>query len=89
MEHFHGNMVKGELSGEKEFVITQIKNLDTQSVLHPNQLQAMYQYLSKQLELSEDCIITVNDQLPVRLNGQDTESLHQDINQLMNIMNLH
>ncbi|MBB6452319.1 hypothetical protein HNQ94_000764 [Salirhabdus euzebyi] len=69
MVEYVGQVVQGELNTvEDEFILTNIKHLITQSVIQHKQLDLLQQYLQSKAEQKESCILTVNDQIPVKLN---------------------
>ncbi|SET33428.1 hypothetical protein SAMN05421676_10474 [Salinibacillus kushneri] len=90
MESYQGQLIKGEFSKlENEFIIQEIKHMETQSILQSYQIQTLYQYLLKQVQEEESCVITVNDQMPMHLNEKDTEMLLQDLDKLIHRMHIH
>ncbi|QHS22485.1 hypothetical protein GWK91_05750 [Virgibacillus sp. MSP4-1] len=90
METYQGQLIKGEFSiQENEFIIQEIKHLETQSILQSSQIEALHEYLIKQIQDDESCVITVNDQMPVRLSREEAEVLLQDLDKLIHRMHIH
>ncbi|WP_010282158.1 hypothetical protein [Bacillus timonensis] len=68
-------LIVGEIE-EDAFVLTQFKHMNTQSVISKERLEAICDYLLKILENGEqENFITLNDQLPVRVNHAEMEEM--------------
>lgn len=68
-------LIVGEIE-EDSFVLTQFKNLSTQSVISKESLKEICNYLNKEIESGEqEHYITLNDQLPVRVSHEELEEL--------------
>ncbi|MFS0823485.1 hypothetical protein [Bacillus sp. 1P02SD] len=75
-------LISGEIE-ENAFVLTQFKHLKTQSVISRERLEAICDYLMKKVESGEqEHFITLNDQMPVRINHSEMEELLQELNDI-------
>ncbi len=75
-------LVMGEIE-EDAFVLTQFKYMNTQSVISKERLGAICEYLSRKVESGEqEHYITLNDQMPIRLNQVEMKEL---LDEFMNI----
>lgn len=75
-----GQMITGEFdSTMNEFSLQKVKEFDTQTVLNKNQIDSIYHYLKKHEHDKGGQIITLNDQVLVRLT-------HSELNQLLGDM---
>ncbi|MFC0523022.1 hypothetical protein ACFFGV_05365 [Pontibacillus salicampi] len=75
------------LSGEfdettEELTIERLKHVDTVSVWNRNQLQSVYDYLSSCASDKEQ-ILTINDQILVRLTQQEIVQLVEEMEKLL------
>ncbi|GEN34924.1 MULTISPECIES: hypothetical protein [Aneurinibacillus] len=83
MHHIEGTIFSGEFDQDaNEFVLTSVKNIPTQSVLKASQLRAIYNHLVKTKESHGSYTMTVNDQLPVRLNETEVEQLLRELHDI-------
>ncbi|MCP8616148.1 hypothetical protein [Salirhabdus salicampi] len=88
MQRFEGQLIHGECDlNSNEFLLTQVKNIDTQSIINDRQMKTLYHYLMKTNEEQESCVITVNDQIPLMLNKEDVPLMLHDLQQIMNDLN--
>ncbi|MFT4416024.1 hypothetical protein ACLM5H_19365 [Fredinandcohnia humi] len=61
-------LIAGEIE-EDRYVLTQFKHMRTQSVISKERMEAICNYLTRELDKEEqDHFITINDQLPVRVS---------------------
>lgn len=75
-----GSIIAGEFDeGMNEFTLTQVKHLMTESVIRENQLKALYHYLKKHEDDADGQIITLYDQMPVRLSQEEIKLLLSDL----------
>jgi hypothetical protein len=76
----HGAIFSGSLDLEThEFVLTEVKEMSTQTVLNRKQLDAIYNYLAKAVNQDEYHVLTLYDQLPVRLSNDEVAKLLIDL----------
>lgn len=75
VEQYNGAIFQGEI-GQNSFYLTQVKTISTASSLSLDQLGKMVTYLGEQ---KDSCYITVNDQIPILLRGEDMEHLVADL----------
>ncbi|RFB18940.1 hypothetical protein DZB84_01415 [Bacillus sp. HNG] len=73
------SLISGDIE-ENAFVLTQFKHMKTQSVISRERLEALCDYLMKKVESGEqEHFITLNDQMPVRINHSEMEELLQEL----------
>lgn len=81
-----GSIIEGELdSAINEFYLQKVKNFTTESILNENQLNQIYCYLKKHQNDKEGQIITLYDQMPVRLSMEETNQLISDLEKIMSM----
>lgn len=68
-----------------EFTLQRVKNFDTQSVLNETQINNIYQYLYLHRDNEDGQIITLYDQLPLRLSKEESSQLISDIEKVMSM----
>ena len=77
MEHiFHGDI------NENEYILTQVKQIPTKSIMTKQQLNAITDYLAKAVHHDDQHIITINDQLPIRLTNEEANQLLSEIEEI-------
>ncbi|WP_409302612.1 hypothetical protein [Peribacillus sp. SCS-155] len=75
-----GEIISGELDPlNKEFSLQKVKNFYTESTLKEQQLNNIYQYLKKHENEDDWQIITLYDQMPVRLSQGEIKQFINDI----------
>ncbi|MCA1030211.1 hypothetical protein LCL95_04060 [Bacillus timonensis] len=84
MDHIlEGELVnKNVLTGDVTFEVNKIKQLEVKTTLDSEQLRSIYQYLQKGRE-EEYQIITIDDQIPIRLSKEETNQLSRDIQAIL------
>ncbi|RDU38017.1 hypothetical protein DRW41_00105 [Neobacillus piezotolerans] len=81
-----GSIISGEFDPSmNEFSLHKVKNLNTQSVLKENQLTAIYNYLKKHENDDDGQIITLNDQMPIRLTREELLKLAADFKKILSM----
>ncbi|MDF0727981.1 hypothetical protein PY093_15010 [Cytobacillus sp. S13-E01] len=79
----NGSIFTGKLDTESNgFVLTQVKDMNTQTVLTNTQIDAIYDYLAKAVHYDEYHIITLYDQLPVRLRTDEITVLLGELDRI-------
>lgn len=82
----NGSIIDGIFdSSVNEFTLQRVKNFDTQSVLNETQLNNIYQYLSVHRDNEDGQIITLYDQMPLRLSKEESSQLIGDIEKVMSM----
>lgn len=67
-----GTIIPGEFDySMNEFSLKRLKNLNTESVLTENQLTNIFQYLKKHQHKGDGQVITIYDQISLRLTQND------------------
>ncbi|WP_453996707.1 hypothetical protein [Bacillus nitroreducens] len=68
-------LIVGEIEDDA-FVLTQFKHMNTQSVISKERLETICDYLMKEIESgAQEHVITLNDQIPVRVSHEEMEEL--------------
>nr|WP_263327625.1 hypothetical protein [Neobacillus sp. Marseille-Q6967] len=81
-----GSIIEGEFdSAMNEFSIQKVKNFTTESTLNENQFNQIYRYLKKHQHDKEGQIITLYDQMPVRLSKEEMNQLVSDLEKVMSM----
>ncbi|WP_316571752.1 hypothetical protein [Neobacillus sp. YIM B06451] len=81
-----GSIISGDFDlSMNEFSLQKVKNLNTQSVLKENQLTSIYRYLKKHENEAEGQIITLNDQMPIRLTPDELQQLVADLEKVLSM----
>lgn len=87
MYEFDGNMMSGHVNEDDEFVLTNIKHLNTTSIFDLDQLEEISQYLQNQKQKGETCTMILNDQLPVPLQPNEVSNLVDEMEKVMEKIN--
>lgn len=75
-----GEIISGEFDGNaNEFSIQKVKHFTTQTTINEKQLKSLYHYLKKHQDDTEGHVITLYDQLPIRLNREEISLLAGDL----------
>jgi hypothetical protein len=78
-----GNIIEGNLDlSVNEFTLQKVKHFYTQSVLTDTQINNIYQYLKMHKD-EDGLIITLYDQMPLRLTQEESNQLISDIEKVM------
>lgn len=86
MYYLEGNILSGEFDHDKnEFAIQKVKEFNTQSVINQNQLANLYEYLEKHQSDQDGQIITLYDQMPVRLSQVEIQQLLHDLKKIQSL----
>ncbi|MEH7438117.1 hypothetical protein V7182_11630 [Neobacillus drentensis] len=81
-----GTIIAGEFdSTMNEFSIQKVKDFETESILNVNQINNVYNYLKKHQHEEDGQIITLYDQMPVRLAQNEVNQLISDIERVMSM----
>lgn len=67
---------------ENEFTLQQVKHHTTESSLQKNQLHAIYKYLIHHQEDKEGLVLTLYDQMPVKLTQDEISKILRDIEEI-------
>ncbi|MFJ5761439.1 hypothetical protein ACIQAA_20490 [Neobacillus sp. NPDC093182] len=75
-----GSIIAGEFdSSLNEFALQQVKYFETVSILNENQLNQIYDYLKRNQHQEDGQIITLNDQMPIRLSQEEINQFIVDL----------
>lgn len=83
MESYDGTVMTGHTNEDEEFVLTNIKHMDTESIFSKEQLMALHEYLERQYKSGEPCTMILNDQLPVPLKEEELSLLLEEMEQVI------
>ncbi|MGR9049650.1 hypothetical protein ACQ4XT_13575 [Halobacillus faecis] len=79
----NGKIIRGEFDRiNDEFVLNQVKHFTTQSTLNKDQLEIIYDYLSNHKDEEDGQILTLNEQMLVRLSQEEAGHFIEDLNQI-------
>jgi hypothetical protein len=82
-----GSILSGNLDCDsREFVVTRVKNVSTQSVISFRQLSSIYKYLSNSEDRIEPFMMTINDQIPVMLNSEENKQLLHELERIQHLI---
>ncbi|MEH7549779.1 MULTISPECIES: hypothetical protein [Bacillaceae] len=68
-----------------EFSLQKVKNFELESVLKENQINNIYDYLKKHKDEEDGQIITLYDQMLVRLSQNEINQLISDLEKVMSM----
>ncbi|MBM4764822.1 hypothetical protein [Bacillus sp. B15-48] len=75
-----GNIISGEFDElTNEFSLQKVKSFTTQSTIKENQLKSLYDYLEKHRDDMDGQIITLYDQMPLRLSQEEINLFIADL----------
>ncbi|CDQ21272.1 hypothetical protein SAMN05192559_11238 [Halobacillus karajensis] len=79
----NGKIVRGEFDRiNDEFVLNQVKHFTTQSTLNKEQLDTIYDYLNNHKDEGDGQILTLNEQMLVRLSQEESSQFIEDLKQI-------
>ncbi|SFJ30516.1 hypothetical protein SAMN04487936_101607 [Halobacillus dabanensis] len=82
----NGKIIRGEFDRiNDEFVLNQVKHFTTQSTLNKDQLDAIYDYLDNHKEERDGQILTLNEQMLIRLSQKESSQFIEDLNQIRDL----
>ncbi|GLO64475.1 MULTISPECIES: hypothetical protein [Oceanobacillus] len=78
-----GNIISGQFDEVmNEFSIQRVKHFTTESTIKESQLKSLYDYLKKHEGDMGGQIITLYDQLPIRLNQEEISLFISDLEEV-------
>ncbi|MEC5425731.1 hypothetical protein QGM71_19870 [Virgibacillus sp. C22-A2] len=78
-----GNIISGEFDQVNgEFILQRVKHFPTESTLKRNQFNSLYNYLEKHKNDGEGQILTLYDQLLVRLSPEEITVFMDDLDDI-------
>lgn len=81
-----GSIITGEFDSlMNEFYLQKVKNFELESVLKENQINNIYDYLKKHQDEEDGQIITLYDQMLVRLSQNEINQLISDLEKVMSM----
>lgn len=82
----NGKIIRGEFDRiNDEFVLNQVKHFTTQSTLNKDQLDTIYDYLNNHKDEEDGQILTLNEQMLVRLSQEESSQFIEDLNQIRDL----
>ncbi|MCP1158559.1 MULTISPECIES: hypothetical protein [Bacillaceae] len=83
MYYISGNIISGEYDDQAEhFSISMIKHFKTQSILTKDQAIQLLDYLYRHRDEEGGQVITLNDQMPLRISSEEINSLILDLEKI-------
>jgi len=83
-----GTIIAGEFdSSMNEFSLQKVKNFNTESVLKENQINNIYHYLKEHQHEDDGQVITLYDQMPIRISQEEINQLICDLERVMSMYN--
>ncbi|PFO09718.1 hypothetical protein COJ85_00905 [Bacillus sp. AFS076308] len=83
-----GTIITGEFdSSMNEFSLQKVKNFNTESVLKDNQINNIYHYLKEHQHEDDGQVITLYDQMPIRISQKEINQLICDLERVMSMYN--
>ena len=83
MNHLNGHILSGIFDPElNEFSVMKIKNFATQTLLNEKQTRSLYYYFKSHADDEDGQILTLYDQMPVKLSQTEVFGLIEDLVQL-------
>ncbi|TES57556.1 hypothetical protein E2L07_02430 [Halalkalibacterium halodurans] len=75
-----GNILSGEFDQNRnEFTLQKIKHFQAESTLKEGQLLSLYHYLTAHQFETGGQILTLYDQMPIKLNEEELKQLIEDL----------
>ncbi|MBA2176099.1 hypothetical protein H0266_14475 [Halobacillus locisalis] len=82
----NGKIIQGTFDQvNDEFVLNQVKHFTTQSILNKDQFDKIYDYLNNHKDEADDQILTLNEQMLVRLSQEESSQFIEDLNQIRDL----
>lgn len=83
MYYISGNIISGEYDDQAEqFSISMIKHFKTQSILTKDQASQLLDYLYRHKDEEGGQVITLNDQMPLRVSSEEINALILDLEKI-------
>jgi hypothetical protein len=84
--NIHGHIISGEFDESiNEFYLQNVKSFAAESVLKKNQLSKLYQYLKTHEHEDDGQILTLYDQMPVKLTQDEVWKLLKDLERVLDM----
>lgn len=81
--NYDTQIFSGEIDvNSQDYTLKGVKNIATQSVISKQQLESLYDYLSRQ-KGDESVTITINDQMPLMLNNREVGQVLYELEQII------
>ncbi|EIJ78204.1 hypothetical protein PB1_11609 [Bacillus methanolicus PB1] len=86
MSYHEGFIISGEYDKEmKEFAIQKVKEFQTQSVVNQKQVNSLYRYLKSNIDKEEGQVVTLYDQMPVKLSQEEVKQIILDLEHIKSL----
>ncbi|MCM2534849.1 hypothetical protein NDK43_24030 [Neobacillus pocheonensis] len=83
-----GTIIAGEFdSSMNEFSLQKVKNFNTETVLKESQINNIYHYLKEHQHEDDGQVITLYDQMPIRISQKEINQLICDLERVMSMYN--
>ncbi|QKY68382.1 hypothetical protein [Lentibacillus sp. CBA3610] len=81
-----GEIISGEFDQQtEEFILQQVKHLSTETTLNEKQLTNLSDYLSKKKHDPDGQVLTLYDQILIRLNQEEVEQFLTDLDTIKSL----
>ena len=81
-----GSIISGEFDEKmNEFSLQRVKHFNVESTIRESQLKALYSYLTQHQHDAEGHIITLYDQMPVRLSREEVNLFISDLKKVQSM----
>ncbi|HLR60942.1 MAG TPA: hypothetical protein VK097_00700 [Lentibacillus sp.] len=76
----NGEIVSGEFDSRAQaFILQKVKHFSTETILSKKQLNALFDYLTENRREEDGQVLTLYDQVLVRLNQEEVEQFINDL----------
>ncbi|NRF94035.1 hypothetical protein HQN89_24215 [Paenibacillus frigoriresistens] len=83
-----GTIIAGEFdSSMNEFSLQKVKNFNTESNLKESQINNIYHYLEEHQHEDDRQVVTLYDQMPIRISQKEINQLICDLERVMSMYN--
>ncbi|AXI10940.1 hypothetical protein CV093_20760 [Oceanobacillus sp. 143] len=84
-----GNIISGEFNEHmNEFSLQKVKHFTTESIIKESQLKSLYDYLKKHRDDIDGQIITLYDQMLIRLSQEEINLFINDLEKVQSMYRL-
>ncbi|WP_082235411.1 hypothetical protein [Halobacillus massiliensis] len=81
--NFIGDIISGEFDQfTDEFILHQVKQFSTSSILNQDQFNAIYNYLISHKHELDGQVLTLNEEMLIRLSQHETDIFIRDLDKI-------
>ncbi|WP_408007233.1 hypothetical protein ACJROX_21420 [Pseudalkalibacillus sp. A8] len=82
----NGSIISGDFDQlNNEFMLEKVKHFSTESTLKETQLNNLYDFLYKNKDEADGLVLTLYDQMLIRLNQYEINQFIQDLNDIRSL----